>query len=166
MVNLFTGESSDAFFGGEVPPLVRGLLDQARSAAPHEMESLLWTAQVSAPECLAIYYLLYKFHARLRQYEQAEKAALKGVSTAARQAGLKEDWRRVSPGDADFAALGPARFWLFSLKALAFIHLRSGHPEASRELIEKLRELDPDQGLGGEVIAALLHGSDTSRPHP
>ncbi len=163
-MNLFTGESSDAFFGGEVPPMVRRLLDQARSSAPNEMESLLWTAQVSAPECLPIYYLLYKFHARLRQYEQAERAALKGVSVAARQAGLKEAWREVASGDADFASPGPARFWLFSLKALAFIYLRSHRADASRELIEKLRELDPDQGLGGEVIAALLHGSDSARP--
>lgn len=164
-MNLFTGESSDAFFGGEVPPLVRRLLDQARTAASHEMESLLWTAQVSAPECLPIYYLLYKFHARLRQYEQAERAALKGVAMAARQAGLKENWRDVTPADADFAAVGPARFWLFSLKALAFIYLRSHRAEASRELVDKLRELDPDQGLGGEVIAALLHASDDARPH-
>jgi hypothetical protein len=163
VVNLFTGESSDAFFGGEVPPLVRRLLDQARTAASHEMESLLWTAQVSAPECLPIYYLLYKFHARLRQYEQAERAALKGVSVAARQAALREDWRAVAAGDADFAAPGPARFWLFSLKALAFIYLRSHRADASRELVEKLRELDPDQGLGGEVIAALLQGSGNAR---
>ncbi|NSL54902.1 hypothetical protein [Uliginosibacterium aquaticum] len=163
-MNLFTGSSSDEFFGGEVPPQVRRLLDEARNAPPRQMESLLWTAQICSPECLPVYYLLYKFHARLRQYPQAEQAALKGIATAGAQAGLAKDWREVVVSDADFAATGPARFWLFSLKALAFIYLRSSRHEASRELIAKLAELDPGHGLGGEVIAALLEGSNTTRP--
>lgn len=165
MVNLLTGEASHAFFGGEVPVLVRHLLERARGSAPNEMESLLWTAQVSAPECLAIYYLLYKFHARMRQYEQAERAASKGMLAAACQAGLPTSWQGVRPGDADFAVPGPARFWLFSLKALAFIRLRAGQVQASREIVAKLRELDPSHGLGSEVIADLLDGS-ANNPTP
>lgn len=160
MVNLFTGESSDEFFGGEVPPLVRRLLDEARGTQTNEMEALLWTAHASAPDCLPVYYLLYKFHASKRQFDQAEKAAVRGIAAAARLAGLPADWRAVSADHADFAATGPARFWLFSLKALAFIYLRSRRSEAARELIGKLGQLDPDHGLGGEVIAALLEGSE------
>lgn len=159
-MNLFTGESSDEFFGGEVPPTVRRLLDEARGTQTNEMEALLWTAHASAPDCLPVYYLLYKFHASKRQFDQAEKAAVRGIAAAARLAGLPGDWHDVKAGDADFAATGPARFWLFSLKALAFIYLRSRRSEAARELIGKLGELDPDHGLGGEVIAALLEGSE------
>ena len=81
-----------------------------------------------------------------------------------RQAGLDADWRRVQPGDADFAATGPARFWLFSLKALAFICLRSGRSDDARTLVEHIGRLDPTHGLGGEVIASLLDGS--YRPQP
>jgi len=161
-VNLLTGESSDEFFGGEVPPAVRYLLEEAHSAPPQQMEALLWTAQISAPACLPVYYLLYKYYARMRRYDQAETAAMKGVLSAAAQAHLAEDWRQVSAHDADFSATGPARFWLFSLKALAFIYLRSGRPEASRELVSKIQELDPNHGLGGEVLAALLDGTKDS----
>lgn len=164
-MNLFTGESSDAFFGGEVPPLVRRLLDQARTATPKEMEALLWTAHASAPTCLPVYYLLYKFHARQRQFEMAEKAAQRGIIAAARQAGLAEDWRQVGAGDADFNATGPARFWLFCLKALAFIYLRCNRGVQSGELVVKIGELDPSHGLGGDVISALLQGSQTELPN-
>jgi homocitrate synthase NifV len=51
----------------------------------------------------------------------AERAASKGLAEAARQAGLPQDWRTSVPPGIDFNVNGPARFWLFTLKALAFI---------------------------------------------
>lgn len=158
-MNLFTGESADEFFGGSVPPAVRRLLDEAVGAPPPRVEALLWTAQASAPECLPVYYLLYKFHAGRRQFELAEKAARKGIDVAGRQAKLNVDWAQVQPGDGDFSSTGPARFWLFSLKALAFICLRCGRSDEARALIGHITRLDPTQGLGGEVLTSLLDGS-------
>lgn len=158
-MNLFTGESSEEFFGGAVPQSVRRLLDEAVGAPPQRIEALLWTAQTSAPECLPVYYLLYKFHASRRQFELAEKAARKGIAIAGRQARLNADWGRVQPGDGDFTSTGPARFWLFSLKALAFICLRAGRADEARRLVEHITRLDPTHGLGGEVITSLLDGS-------
>jgi len=160
-VNLFTGESADEYFGGSVPPAVRRLLDEAVGAPPLRVEALLWTAQASAPECLPVYYLLYKFHAGRRQFELAEKAARKGIEVAGRQAKLNNDWTQVHPGDGDFSSTGPARFWLFSLKALAFICLRSGRSDEARTLVGHITRLDPTQGLGGEVLLSLLDGSAT-----
>lgn len=158
-MNLFTGESSDEYFGGEVPPSVRRLFDEAAGAPPQRIEALLWTAHASAPDCLPVYYLLYKFHASRRQFDLAERAATRGIAVAARRAGLAPDWRNVQPGAADFAVNGPARFWLFSHKALAFICLRTGRMNEARELVEHIGRLDPTHGLGDEVIASLLAGS-------
>lgn len=163
-MNLFTGEASDEYFGGEVPQTVRRLFDEAAGAPPQRIEALLWTAHASAPECLPVYYLLYKFHAGRRQFDLAERAASKGIEVAARQAGLAADWRNVQPGAADFAVNGPARFWLFSLKALAFICLRSGRSEEARALVTHIGRLDPTHGLGDEVIASLLAGSGGASP--
>ncbi|WP_028310412.1 hypothetical protein [Derxia gummosa] len=154
-MNLFTGESSDEYFGSDTPPSVRRLLEQAAGAPPQQIEALLWTAQASAPECLATYYLLYKFHAGRRQFALAERAARKGLHMAAEQAGLDADWTRVQPGAADFSQIGPARFWLFTLKALAFISLRSGREADARAFLAHVQLLDPQGGVGGEVIAAL-----------
>ncbi|HYS66248.1 MAG TPA: hypothetical protein VEN30_20895 [Paraburkholderia sp.] len=57
------------------------------------------------------------------------RPARQGLKAAARAAALDEDWQAVQPGDANFTAPGPARFWLFTLKALAFISLRRGEPK-------------------------------------
>ncbi|MDL2337419.1 MAG: hypothetical protein Q7T97_12640 [Burkholderiaceae bacterium] len=166
-MNLFTGESADAFFGGDMPEAARNLLHQAAQSARGEVGALLWTAQALAPQALGIYYALYKHHAGLREFEQAERAAQRGLLEAAKQAGLAEDWRQVAPGSVpdgiDFRGNGAARFWLFTLKALAFIALRSGRPEDARELLARIAALDDQAHIGGEVIATLL-ACVTSRP--
>ncbi len=159
-MNLFTGESSNEFFGGEVPPQVRHLVDEARQEPnPQRALALLWTAQVCAPDCPSLYYLLYKFHARHGDTAQAEFAALKGLDVAALQAGLPDTWEQVHAGMADFQSPGPARFWLFTLKALAFIRLRRRDAFGARAYLRKVQELDPTGGTGASVIDALLKGS-------
>ncbi|WP_290877603.1 hypothetical protein [Aquabacterium sp.] len=159
-MNILTGESSTDLFGGEVPPQVKHLVEEARNAAtPERALALLWTAQVCAPDCPSLYYLLYKFHARHADFEQAELAALKGLDVAADQAHLPDDWRVVTPDMADFQSPGPARFWVFTLKALAFIRLRRKDPNSARAYLDKVNELDPVGGTGAGVIEALLKGS-------
>jgi hypothetical protein len=166
-MNLMTGESADEFFGGEVPEAARRLLHQAAQAPRGEMGALLWTAQALAPRCLAVYYALYKHHAGRRELEQAEQAAHRGLQEAAQQAGLPADWREVTPGSVpagvDFSRNGPARFWLFTLKALAFIALRSQRPAEAGELLALIGRLDGNARIGDEVIATLL-ASVTGRP--
>lgn len=49
--------------------------------------------------------------------------------------------------------------WLFTLKALAFIHLRRGEREAARGLVTQLLRLDPADHLGASVVETLLHKS-------
>jgi hypothetical protein len=159
-VNILTGESSTDLFGGEVPPQAKHLVDQARDEPnPQRALALLWTAQVCAPDCPSLYYLLYKFHARHADFEQAELAALKGLDVAADQAHLPDDWRTVTSAMADFQSPGPARFWLFTLKALAFIRLRRQDPESARAYLDKVQELDPQGGSGAGVVDALIKGS-------
>jgi len=159
-VNLLTGESADEFFGGEVPPQVRHLIDQAREERnPQRALALLWTAQVCAPDCPSLYYLLYKFHARHGDTAQAEFAALRGLDVAAMQAGLPTTWQQVHADMADFQSPGPARFWLFTLKALAFLRLRRRDPFGAQSYLRKVQELDPCGGTGSGVVAALLKGA-------
>ncbi|MBX9715742.1 MAG: hypothetical protein K2X42_04025, partial [Burkholderiaceae bacterium] len=113
-----------------------------------------------APQALAVYYALYKHHAGRREFEPAERAAQRGLLEAAKLAGLAPDWRQVTaaslPPGVDFRGSGAPRFWLFTLKALAFIALRSGRPEDARELLAHIVLLDDQAQIGGEVIATLL----------
>jgi hypothetical protein len=163
-MNLMTGDAADAFFGGEVSPAVHGLLHQAAEVHGEQRAALLWTAQAMSPQTLVVYYTLYKHHAGRREFALAERAATRGLAEAATQAGLAADWRSVAPGHGvDFQRDGPARFWLFTLKALAFISLRSGQADTARALLAQIDRLDSGARIGSDVIAALL-ASTTATP--
>jgi hypothetical protein len=169
-MNLFTGEAADEYFGGAVPSAVREILHRASLAPRQEVGAMLWTAQAVAPQCLAVYYTLYKHHAGLRELDQAQGAAQRGLEEAARQAGLPSDWRSVTADSAagvNFGDNGPARFWLFTLKALAFIAVRKQQPEVARALLQQIGGLQPNAGMGDDVIRSLLdalgHAPDDPR---
>jgi len=44
------------------------------------------------------------------------------------------------------------------LKALAFIHLRQDRPDAARQKLDALAQLDPAGLVGWPVVAALAEG--------
>jgi hypothetical protein len=168
-MNLFTGEAADEYFGGAVPSAVREILHRASVSPRHEVGAMLWTAQAVAPQCLAVYYTLYKHHAGRRELDEAQQAAQRGLEEAARQAGLALDWREVSPASAShirFSDNGPARFWLFTLKALAFIAVRQQQPEVARALLQRIAELQPNAGMGDDVIRSLLDALGSAPDDP
>lgn len=163
-MNITTGESADEFFGGDVSNAVREMLHRAAAAHGDERSALLWTALSMEPHCLATTYALYKHHAGRREFEAAERAAWRGLAEAALAAGLPQDWRAapapLPPAVRDSTAGG---FWLFTLKALAFIHLRTQRHDQARELLAQLQACHPQAGNGADVTAALLQAT---RPGP
>lgn len=170
-MNLFTGIAANEFFGGAVPAALQETLHRAASAAPDERTALLWSAQSCAPDCLAIYYALYKHHAGRREFELADRAARRGLLEAGRQCGLPGEVEAAlqltaAPAGVDFQSTGPARFWLFTMKALAFIALRGGAPEQARERLALIDRLDPQARLGTDVTAALLASATAAAAAP
>jgi hypothetical protein len=108
-----------AFFGGTAPPEIDWRLRDEAYALD--------------PECLPVYFARYKFFFYKSRLADAEQVARQALETAALQAGFPTDWNVLEPDSADWADFrGPAHFYLFSLKALAFIRLRRGAARASR----------------------------------
>lgn len=125
---------------------------------PVRAEFLFHFALSQAPTELALYRVLYKFHNRKRRFEAAFEYARRGVLEATRQAGLAEsvlDWRREQLRGVNAETASHA---LHALKALGFLSLRLGRPEDARRYLDQLAELDPEDGVGGSVVRALLEG--------
>src|SRR5271169_3926937 len=133
---------------GDLPDEVNELLQQGVAAYRHDhalADRLFRQALAAAPEQLPIYFCLYKIHT----YD--------GNLDMARQAGWGADWR-------DWQAQsiipdGPGRFALYTLKALAFIHLRRDERNRAVEILDALRVLDPAGVVGWPVVAALAEGA-------
>ena len=150
-------------YGGAVHGRVRDALERAAASYHDDREAAgRWLQQAAAadPDALAVYFARYKFHFYRNQLAEAEAAAREGLAAAAAQGSFPADWRILTPESAAWSpAAGPERFYLFSLKALAFIRLRRGDTRESLALLAKLAEIDPADQVGAEVIRALHQGA-------
>lgn len=147
-----------ARFGGTAPAAIdRRLEAAAASYADGALaETLLLEAHTLDPSCLPVYFALYKFYFYKSRLADAERIALAALDVAASQAGIPTDWRQLNTQSADWMdTRGPQHFYLFSLKALAFIRLRRGRAVEASALLTKLAELDPRDTVGASVIGAL-----------
>ena len=143
-------DNEDKLDFGQLPPEVDRLL-QAGVAAHFsqrtQAEHCFLSALLLAPDALPAHRCLVKHYNRCRQFDKALSAAQDWVATAARNAGLPDNWLlwKSAPGYA-----------LSALKGLAFIHLRSGQPGKAEAMIARVIAMDPDDAVGGSVVAALL----------
>jgi hypothetical protein len=151
----------EAFYASEVPPEVGGLLEEAMGVY-HDTaraEALLLKARNEAPEALAVYFSLYKFYFYKGRLADAEATVRAALATAARQAGFPDVHETLTPDTTDWTRHdSPQHFYLFSLKALAFIRLRQGDVRGCEGILDKLKELDSADTVGGTVIGALAAG--------
>ena len=148
---------------GDVPEHVDLKLQAAVAAreSPETCEALLWEAHQLGPRALPVFYALYKVYFNQKRLAEAERAALIGLDAAAHHLGVSTDWRALTPDSAaDWTVEGAARFYLFTMKALAFINLRRDKPDVAAQLLAKLAELDPTDHVGYGVIALLAKGGE------
>ena len=148
-------------FGFGLPPETNRHLQTAAAFVGSGEAALqaLHAARESAPEQLPVLIALYKFHFYRGETEQAHELVVQTLNESSRQGGFSQDWASLSPDSADWSdPRGPARVFLYSLKALAFIHLRRNEPTAAEAVLEVLERLDPTDQVGAEVIRNLLQG--------
>ncbi len=144
---------------GDLPQEIDALLQQGVAAYRRDhaqADRLFRQALAAAPQQLPTYFCLYKIHTYQGHLDEAEAVAELGLAEAARQAGWPRDWRHWTPHDP--LPDGAGRFALYTLKALAFIHLRKTDSEGAAEMLAALRRLDPTGAVGWPVVAALAEG--------
>ncbi len=145
-------------FGRDINPEVNACLQSAVACADdfERARALLYQARELDPDQLEVYVALYKFLFYRGRLDEAEKVALEALSTAARRGGFPSEPEQLTPDSTDWNIEdGPARTYLYSLKALAFIRLRQGKHEEGRVLLDLLQQLDPQDQVGGSVISQL-----------
>lgn len=150
---------------GDLPEAIDNLLQRGVATYRHNptlADALFREALAAAPQQLPIYFCLYKIHTYRGNLDQALAVAEAGLREAARQAGWGEDFRSWQPKPPCHG--GPARFALYTLKALAFIRLRRGEAKEAREVLQELLRLDPTGAVGWLVIADIARGLGCTGP--
>lgn len=149
----------DAINFGDLPDAINALLQQGVAAYRHDharADRLFRQALAAAPAQLPTYFCLYKIHTYQGNLDEAQAVAESGLKEAASQAGWSSDWHEWQPQ----AVLpdGAGRFALYTLKALAFIHLRQDKRLQAKQILAALKQLDPAGAVGWPVVAALAEG--------
>jgi hypothetical protein len=142
----------------DLPADVLALLQRGMAqyrSDPVGAELLFGIARSQAPCSLPLYRALVKFYNRECQFDAAYDIAALGMREAARLGRLPPDWRDWTPDEMSGQA---ASFALLTLKAMAFLELRRGNTPASVDILEQLKQLDPSDGIGSSVVAALAAG--------
>src|SRR6516225_7263159 len=137
MPDLFS--EPDVINFGDLPEAIDALLQEGVAAYRYDRSRADWLfrqALAAAPTQLPIYFCLYKIHTYQGNLDEAQAAAEAGLAEAARQAGWPPDWWRWQPEAAILQGAG--RFALYTLKALAFIHLRQNDRTEARYILETL----------------------------
>jgi tetratricopeptide (TPR) repeat protein len=161
MCNQLLFPKEQILFGQNIPVPVNALLQQAVNAYDdtERAESLLREAQRMNPEQLEVYIALYKFYFYKLRLEEAESVARDALTRAAGQGGFDTDWRQLTHTSTDWSQCdGPARVYLYSLKALGFIRMRRMDFAGGEAILDKLAELDPQDQVGGSVLRELAAG--------
>lgn len=144
----------------DLPSPIAGYLAAAAATRDwRESESLLLRAQQASPGCLHVYYTLYKLYAVHNRLSDAERAVHMALDAAARLVQIDSDWQLLTAQSCDWAQVdSPQHFFLFSLKAFAYIRLRQQRLPEARQILAKLQEIDPQDTVGASVIQAYADG--------
>ena len=149
-----------ALLGRNLPPAAEQHL--AAAGVAYQCDALaeqhLREAHALAPGHAAVLIGLYRFYFYKGRLGDALEVAHVCLAKAARDNGLAEDWWLVRSTDADFASFDAIlpRFYLFSLKAYAYLHMRLGNFAEGRLAVLKLLDLDASDKIGAKVLLGVL----------
>jgi tetratricopeptide (TPR) repeat protein len=150
-------------FAADMPPEIDAILQEAvvLYEDTERAEEALKKAFDMAKGRLEVYVALYKFYFYKNRIDDAEAVALDSLKEAAQQGGFSSDWSVLTAESTQWTPAPDAqRFYLYTLKALAFVNLRKGNNARAEALLDKLLELDPKDQVGGSVIRDLALGME------
>lgn len=120
-------------------------------------EMHLALAKASAPENPVVKIGEYRYYFYKGRLEDALGVAAQTLALVAKELSLPGQWYSVQPADGNFAADDAAhRFYLFCLKAYAYLLLRLNRMEEGRMAVDKLMQLDKANKVGGQVLLDVL----------
>ena len=150
-------------FSPNIPAKVNNLLQAAVAASSVDQsraENLFLQAQALDSHCLQTYFALYKFYFFQKRLVDAERIVLAGLEEASKQGGFPNDYRQLVANlqKWNLYANECSLFYLYTLKALAFIKLRLGFTLEAQLVLSHIQQLDPEDRSGASVIMDLATG--------
>ncbi|EWY39431.1 hypothetical protein N825_07035 [Skermanella stibiiresistens SB22] len=158
---------SRRYYGGDLPAEAERELHLAgrHYCDDATAEAHLARAAQIAPGHRAVDLGHYKYFLYKARLTEALAYAHRMLEHASAGLGLNHcDWRQVTRRHADFDSLEPGpRVYLFTVKALGYLHVRVGRQAEGRVILEKVAELDPADRVGTRPLLAVLDRREHDR---
>jgi hypothetical protein len=138
--------------GGGLSPQVEALIKAAGLLrhCPADALPLLEQARAAAPRHPAPLIALYRFYFYGHQLAQARAAGVDALAVA--RTALGPNFGDEPPSDEVVRYDAAVRFYLFTLKGLAYLNLRLGNLNEARLMLGELRRLDPQDHVGAALL--------------
>ena len=158
-LNDFTNSEQTALYFDEVLP--EEVESRLAAAAEHYgeegCEQRLLQAFFLAPESLTVLVSLYRTYFYQHRYKETLITASHALRISGRRLGFPMDWHELQPVHLGAELpLGLVRFYLFSLKGMAYVKMRIGELDEGERMIDKVIALDPEDRLGGSVLKNVI----------
>jgi hypothetical protein len=142
--------------GGGLSPEVESLIHEAGLLRhlPAQALPLLEQARAAAPRHPAPLIALYRFYFYAHQLTLARAVGNDAMAIA--RTALGPTFGDEPPSDDAARHDAAVRFYLFTLKGLAYLSLRLGDLDEARLLLGELRRLDPQDRVGGALLSHVL----------
>lgn len=142
--------------GGGLAPEAEQLVAEAGRLRdrPDEALARLERARAMAPGHPVPLIALYRFHFYGHRLAEARNVGEAALAVARAALGTRFD---AEPPSHDAVRYDAAvRFYLFTLKGLAYLHMRLGELDAARARLAELRRLDPNDQVGSALLLHVL----------
>ena len=153
-------DGQDLYFDDPLSTKVSELLEKAAQTYPdEESEKCLMRAYFLEPDHLMVLVALYRYFYYQHRYEDALVVANRSLLTAGKKLGYSLDWRDLQPGNIGsgvFVSMGLTRFYLLSLKAMAYLKMRVEDLDGAYECLDKLAQLDPKDQFSSGFMMELV----------
>jgi len=159
---------ADGVIGGGLSPQVEALITEAGQCRdqPQHALPLLEQARAAAPRHPAPVIALYRYYFYSHQLNLAKGMGENALAIA--RTALGPDFGDLPPGDEATQHNAAVRFYLFTLKGLAYLNMRLGDMDEARLMLGELRRLDPQDHVSGALLWHVLtrheHGTPVDVP--
>lgn len=159
---------ADSVVGAGLGPEAMALIEQAGQLReqPEAALSCLQQARRLAPRHLVPVIAVYRFHFYAHELALARAAGEDALALARHVLG--PDFGDEPPSDEATRHDAAVRFYLFTLKGLAYLNLRLGDWPQAWLMLGELRRLDPQDRVGGSLLLQVLErreaGEDLDAP--
>lgn len=121
-----------------------------------QAERILLDRLQESEQELGTYIAIFKFYFYKKDFGNAKHFAYETLDRASRAGGFPRDWEDLSRDVfIDHHENSPQRVYLYTLKALSFMYLRLEMFDFSKNILDKLLDLDPEDVVGWSVIQAV-----------